>query len=299
MRAYARLSTPSGHSVALGPGDFIGRLSCAALYLDDGRISEAHAMVSLRGRDLKLLALRGHFAIDGQPRDEVVLREGLVIEPAPGLRLKVEEVCLPAQVLALEADGLARQLLTGTVSITTRPELRLWPRYRDDAEACIWDNGEQWRVRVGDGPARELAPGQVVTVGGVDLRAVAVELATAGGTLTRADGTMRPPLHVIAKFDTVHIHARGKLAVTLDGIAARIVSELAALAGPAAWDVLAGEIWRGDDDRTQLRGRWDVALTRLRRKLREAGVRPDLVRTGGTGQVELLLYPEDRLDNET
>lgn len=298
MRAYARLSTPAGQSVALGPGDFIGRLSCAALYLDDGRISEAHAMVSLRGRELKLLALRGHFAIDGQPRDEVVLRVGLVIEPAPGLRLVVEEVCLPAQVLALEGDGVPRQLLTGTVSITTRPELRLWPRYRDDAEAQVWDNGEQWRVRIGDGPARELVAGERLVVGGRELRVVAVALDQAGGTPTRADGTMRPPLHVIARFDTVHIHAQGRLAVTLDGISARIVSELAALHGPVAWEVLAGEIWRGDDDRAQLRGRWDVALTRLRRKLREARVRPDLVRTGGTGQVELLLYPGDRLESE-
>ncbi len=298
MRAYARLSTPAGQSVALGPGDFIGRLACAALWLDDARVSEAHAMVSLRGRELKLLALRGHFAIDGQPRDEVVLREGLVIEPAQGLRLVVEEVCLPAHVLALEGDGLPRQVLTGTVSITTRPELRLWPRYRDDAEAHVWDTGEQWRVRVGDEPAHELAPGQAIVVGGRTLRAVAVELAQAGGSPTRLDGTMRPPLHVIARFDTVHIHAQGRLAVSLDGISARIVSELAALAGPVSWDVLAGEIWRGDGDRGALRGRWDVALTRLRRKLREARVRPDLVRTGGTGQVELLLYPEDRLDSE-
>jgi hypothetical protein len=298
VRAYVRLSIPGGSSVALGPGDFLGRLACAALPLDDGRISEAHAMVSLRGRELKLLALRGHFAIDGQPRDEVVLRPGLVIEPAPGLRLVVEEVRLPDQVLALEGDGLPRQLLTGTVSITTTPELRLWPRYRDDAFAHIWDNGEEWRIRIGDDPARGLAPGDELNLGGRTLRAVAVDLENAGGSPTRLDGT-RPALHLIAHYDTVHIHVAGRLAVTLDGLAARIVSELAALGGPVAWEVLAGELWRGDDDRGQLRGRWDVALTRLRRKLRDARVRPDLVRTGGTGQVELLLYPGDRLDNQT
>lgn len=298
VRAYARLTLPGGDTVALGPGDFIGRLSCAALSLDDARISEAHALISLRGRELKLLGLRGSFAVDGQPCDQVVLRAGQVIEPAPGLRLIVDEVRLPAEVLALEGDGLPRQLLTGTVSITTRPELRLWPRYRDDAEAHVWDNGEQWRVRVGDGRARELVPGQRLVVGGRELRAVAVALADAGGPPTRLDGGLRPPLHVIARFDTVHVHVQGRLAVTLDGIAARIVSELAELGGPVAWDVLAGEIWKGDDDRGQLRGRWDVALTRLRRKLREARVRPDLVRTAGTGQVELLLYPEDTLDKE-
>ena len=39
----------------------------AALHLDDPRVSEAHAMVSIRGSELKLLALRGRFQIDGLP----------------------------------------------------------------------------------------------------------------------------------------------------------------------------------------------------------------------------------------
>ena len=297
MRAYARLSV-GGASYALGPGDFIGRLAIAALPLDDGRVSEAHAMVSLRGRELKLLALRGQLAVDGQVVEQVVLRAGQAIEPAPGLVLRVDEVRLPDEVLALEGDELPRQILTGTVSITTRPTIRLWPRYRDDAEAYVWDNGESWRARVGDGAARELAPGRELKVGGKVLRAVAVALDDAGGAPTRLDGALRPPLHVIARYDTVHIHVEGRPALALDGIAARIVSELAELGGPVAWEVLAGEIWRGDDDRLQLRSRWDVALTRLRRKLREARIRTDLIRAGGTGQVELFLYPSDRLDRE-
>lgn len=297
MRAFARLSIAGGGSYALGPGDVIGRLASAAMPLDDGRISEAHAMVSLRGRELKLLALRGQFAADGVLCEQVVLRPGLVIEPAPGLALVVDEVRLPEAVLALEGEGLPRQILTGTVSITTRPELRLWPRYRDDAEAHVWDNGERWRVRVGDGPARELGPGCELQVGGKRLRAVAVELGDAGGPPTRLDG-LRPALHLIARYDTVHIHVEGRPAVTLDGISARIVSELAELGGPASWDVLAGEVWRGDDDRLSLRSRWDVALARLRRKLRDGRIRPDLIRASGTGQVELLLYPGDRVERE-
>ena len=38
------------------------------LHVDDARVSEAHALVSLRGRELQLLALRGRFAVDSTPR---------------------------------------------------------------------------------------------------------------------------------------------------------------------------------------------------------------------------------------
>ena len=296
MRAFVRLRLPDGSVATLGPGDIMGRLASAALCLDDGRMSEAHAMVSLRGRELKLLGLRGVFAVEGQPVQEVVLREGLVIEPARGLHLVVCEVMLPESVLALEGDGLARHVLTGTVSLTARPELALWPRYRADADAVVWDNGETWRVSVGSSEARDLLPGDRFTLGAREVRAVTVALDHAAKPVTRLDGAVHAPLHIVARFDTVHIHKGGQLAVTLDGQQARIITELAALGGPAGWEVVAGEIWRDPEDRAQLRGRWDVSLARLRRRLREARVRPDLVRAGGTGQVELFLYGDDRVE---
>ena len=119
-----------------------------------------------------------------------------------------------------------------------------------------------------------------------------------GQTPTRLDGALHPPLRIVARFDTVHIHVEGRPVVTFDGLHARILSELVAVGGPASWDVIAGEVWKEDaDDRLQLRRRWDVSLARLRRKLREARVRPDLVRAGGTGQVELLLYEHDSVED--
>ena len=58
MRPTVSLQLPDGSIHELGHGDLIGRLWTAALHLDDGRISEAHAMISLRGSELHLLALR-------------------------------------------------------------------------------------------------------------------------------------------------------------------------------------------------------------------------------------------------
>lgn len=285
-----------GQSVVLGPGDLIGRLASAALFLDDGSISEAHAMVSLRGRELKLLGLRGLFAVGGQPTDEVVLQPGMVIEPARGLRLWVEDVVLPETLLAIEGDGLPRQVLTGTSSIVCRPRLTLVPRYHGDARANIWDNGEQWRIRVGDGPVEAMRPGAEWLIDGQRLRAVAVAVEQAAQVATRLDGAVPSALRIVTRFQTAHIYATGQPVVALDGIPARILSELVAFAGPVSWEVIAGEIWKEDPDRGSLRRRWDVSLARLRRKLREGHVRPDLVRAGGTGQVELLLYSGDRVE---
>ena len=49
MRPAVHLRLPDGRTAVLGHGDLIGRLESAALPLADPRISEAHAMVSLRG----------------------------------------------------------------------------------------------------------------------------------------------------------------------------------------------------------------------------------------------------------
>ena len=61
--ATVYLLTPDGEEHALIPGDLIGRMHTAALHLDDGRVSEAHAMVSLRDGSLRLLSLRGGFSV--------------------------------------------------------------------------------------------------------------------------------------------------------------------------------------------------------------------------------------------
>jgi hypothetical protein len=61
--------------------------------------------------------------------------------------------------------------------------------------------------------------------------------------------------------------------------------------------VVAQEIWRNLDNRGLLRKRWDKALNTLRRKFRDAHVRPNLIRTSG-GVCELLLLPGDTLEVE-
>jgi len=76
MRIAARFRLPSGEEVELEPGDIVGRMPRCDLRIEDPRISEAHALVSLRGPTLKLLVLRGRISVGGKTVTEVALSAG-------------------------------------------------------------------------------------------------------------------------------------------------------------------------------------------------------------------------------
>ena len=75
--------------VTLVPGDLVGRIWSAALRLDDPGVSEAHALVSLRGEELWLLGLRGRFLVEGQPRTEVAMAPGMRVRLSPLTELRL------------------------------------------------------------------------------------------------------------------------------------------------------------------------------------------------------------------
>ena len=300
MRVFTRFRLPNGSTCDLGHGDLIGRLPSAALHIDDARISEAHALVSLRGQDLKLLALRGRFAIDQKPLSEVVLQPGLCILIARDLELFVETVSLPKVVLGIRGEGLPQQMLSGTCSISITPRPTLIPRYTGNAQAWIWSVGAAWRLRVGQGEAKPLHIGDTFEVDGVGFEVVAVSLEQAGQVQTEALGAVGATIRLIANYDTVHIHREGEPAFAVTGISARIISELVACGAPVSWKAVAKEIWRNtEEDDHQLRRKWDISLSRLRSKLKEARIRPNLVRSDRSGNVEIFLAEGDQVEDRT
>jgi len=124
--------------------------------------------------------------------------------------------------------------------------------------------------------------------------ATLMSLAAAGGATTLGPALDVEPLIIEARYDVVQIRRGAALTVTLSGKIARLVSELVMLGGTAPWEVVAREIW-ADTDRESLRKKFDVVMVRLRHKLREGRVRPDLVRSLGTGVVELVVHASDRV----
>lgn len=292
MRAIAVLRAPNGAQFELEHGDLIGRLGRAAMWIDDPRVSEVHAMVSLRGSALKLLGLRGRIVVDGQVVSEVELAIGTRVELAPGVVVTVEDVFLPDEILGIEGDGLARQPLHGVMSLFARPRPRIEPGYATSADVIVWGEDGRWRARI-DGVARPLASGDTFEVHGQRFVVVSIPLVEASSATT-VGGQL--PVHIVAHYDTAKVH-QGQALAFVAGVPGRILCELVALAGPAGWDVLAAEIW-GNADREQLRTRFDMGLSRLRKRLKVAGIRPDLVMSSGTGQVELVLRSGDTVDDK-
>lgn len=297
MLPAVRLRMPDGQIVGAAPGAVIGRSYTADLRIDDGRVSEVHAYVSLRASQLVLLALRGRIRCEHRDTPRLELAVGQRIELAPDVALDVVALELPAEVLGLEADGVARQVLFGVTSLMTRPTPHLVSGYVADAGALVWSDGLAWRARPAGQRVRPLRAGDVLTVDGVAFRAVAMTGAGAAvvETVPRVGGDR---LRVVSLFDSVQVWRDGAATpCLLTGRPARLVAELLALGGPVRWEALAQELWSDDADAATLRHRLDITLLKTRRLLVAAGVRRDLVTSHRNGWLELLLYPGDVADD--
>lgn len=294
--------------VAVHPGSLVGRLSTAAIHLLDPRVSEVHALVSLRGNRLKLLALRGRLKVGQDVVDSVLLEQGVRITLADGILLFVEDAFVPPFTLMLcGAEQGPVELVAATYSLVAgageAPSYRLVPEYVVGAHAHLWVSAESlWIGRMGVEPER-LAIGRTYMINGCPLQVVSLPLSGTTDTLTSDSATHRGSgdgtLVVTARYTSVHIfHATGN--VVLSGRPANLVSELVRFAGkPVPWEVVAREVWGTITDRMQLRQNLDRTLQRLRDRLREANLREDLVRPDGTGNIELVLHPRDRIVDET
>lgn len=298
MLPFARIKAGENPAVDLRPGDIIGRSERAALWLSEPHISEAHALVSLRSGTLKLLALRGRFSVEKKPQSSVTLHPGQRIVLASRTPLLVMDVVLPSEVIALEDDDGHRHVIDSVSSLCVgAPDAGMVSGFVPEADAVFWTTGTRAFARVGDGPSRELVIGDTLTIAHAHYRVVSAPWTGVSLAPTQEGTEVGAPLHLILNFDTVHIIA-GANRVTLDGIASRIVCELAASGVPMSWQEVAAEVWGRDVmNEPWLRQRWDSSLARIRRRLREARLRTSLIHSTRVGHVELLLTPGDTVED--
>ena len=280
------LRTPDEQAHRLHPGGIVGRLSNAALRLDDPRVSEAHALLSLRGRSLKLLALRGALGLRGKWLGEVELREGQQVLLAEDLSLEVLEVVLPEAVLALETpDGDRVELDRPELSLTLDP-LQVQPGAQPDAAAWAWCSGETWWLQERGTRPVELVEGGSVKLGAAVLRIVSLPLPSLGTPPTSGPGKLWPPMHIAIWPEHSEITVEGRAhPVKLTRNAHAILRETALLTaggGSAHWLAVAERIWRFNANEDN----WYTNLARLRDRLRQARLPQDLVRCVD-GQVQI------------
>jgi len=281
--AWVRVESADS-SVDLYPGCIVGRSWRCDLVVNDPRVSEVHAVVSLRGGTLSLRRLGGGIWVRGMPVEAAILRRGQKIALADGLELHVDDLVLPEKIPAIQIDGQApvplaapRVWIDG--SVHSRPV---------QGATEVWAVDEDWFA--GDPPQPLLGP---IEIDRRRLEVVYVDRQRAEVPSTRARG-LYEPLHIVARYDTVQLRQGQQPVLVLSGIPARLVSELADLRAPVGWKVVAAELWPDLAD-ARRRRRWDKALASLRGKLREARIRPDLVRSTG-GQVSLVTLENDTLD---
>ena len=297
-RPFVRLTLSDGTSARVHPGQLIGRARTAALRIDDPRISEALAMVSLRGRALYLIALRGMLRGRSGPVTEVRLVRGARLELAPGLRVTVDEIVLPERMLAISGLGPAPQELVDSVHhICLKPQPLLGDGFLPDADVVIWSTADGWKFRLQGGLAEELVEGTRIVLGDRTLEVVGIDLDEIAVDPTRQGGGSRAPLRLVLRQETVHLQIGERPVVRISGISARIICEVARFDAPTPWDWVAREVW-GDLDRETLRVRWDRNLRTARARIRQAGLPGDLVRADGHGNIELVLREGDQVIDE-
>ncbi len=285
--------------------------------IDDPRISEAHALVSLRGTELKFLALRGRLSVDGKPRTEVTLTPGLRIVLAGFFGLTVHDVAMPDQILGITAVYDPTQVVGahGVIAIVPSSEVPLRSGYDPAAAAHVWTRADASVLRrATSDPASPpgksdfasapvdtgLTPGDIFDVDGRRYLFGFVPRIAFDARPTDDRGRFESRLKLVLQFDTVHIHGTNGRSAVLDGIGARLLCELYEIGAPISWREVARLLWPSEIlDSPSMRQRWDQLMTRVRMRLREAGIRSDLVRPTQRGLVELQLGPDDEVDDQT
>lgn len=291
------LLLPGGERQTIGPGALIGRSFAADLRLDDGRISEAHAFLSLRGGQFVLFALRGRLRVDGRDVARIELREGQMLELARDFTLEVERVVPPRRALAASGPGLERQILVEVTSLILEPVPHLEPGHQPRAAVVLFSDGLEWRAQLATGEVRSVTSGQLLDIQGFELTFADQWLADAQMEET-APLVPSGALRLVSYFDSVHLlDEAGELQGIITGKPAQLLAELLAYGGPVEWRALAHALWgKGEPDQV-LRNRLDVTLAKLRRMFRAIGLRRDLVLAHKNGLLELVLYPGDKTED--
>lgn len=299
-----RFGLPDGSEVTLGPGALIGRLPTATLCWPDPSLSEARALVSVRGGELALLGLRGPLRSERHGRlQDVPLTEGDRITLSDLLWLQVRGLGLPERVPCLRCPDPVPLLLSVAALVADGGgRLHLVAGSRDDALARVWSGGATWFLQAPGASAIALEVGMEVSVGGRTLTVDTVLLRSIAGERTRLPAWAHPALTVTIGPDQTSVRAEDGRTVLFDGKAAVLLHFLNDIGGPVPWERFSRRLWRKNlqdpYERRQAQDSLIKLLDRMRGELASQGFRTDLVRSDGRGNYQLHVEPDDVVEVE-
>lgn len=295
---FVQLRLADGRQVHVSPPAIIGRMATADLCIPDPRLSEAHALISHRGSDLRILSLRGRISLGPRVVEELTLAAGQDLLLADEVLLRIERVVLPQRAISIHGvTGESTIVGGGVYSLLPADRgLMLHTGYRPGACAYLLCDCFSVSLVVGDTPAEELQIPSTFLVDSHRLSLISLPLITENQTLGPPSSVPaeRLPVRITSRGDTVRLEAPSRAPLVLGGLAARILAEVIAMGGgPVHWKVVADEIWPGEDNVLHLTDKWQKAVQRLRSKLISGGLRENLVYRDRSGLIELLLLDGD------
>lgn len=263
-----QFTLPNRQPCWLSPGAIIGRLATAELQLTDPRVSEAHALVSLRGGRVVLLALRRGFRVGGHDKSSAELVPGLKIELASNLWLEVAKVELPREVLRVDGLPAGSLVLSAQVySLLVRQgRLEAEPTFVGDAAAHLWSAGGEWFWKHGEQPAVEVHDGSGVDVEGNALTFVASSVDTL--FVAQTEQAASSSVHLLLYKNYLVLEYTGRR-VRFGGRLGEVLRMMHQYDRPVDWTELARRIWPDAEPKAR-RQSWDRATYRIRKMLREA-----------------------------
>ncbi|MEO0603222.1 MAG: hypothetical protein AAF211_17415 [Myxococcota bacterium] len=289
---WVLVEAEDGAEFHLVAGDLLGRSPRSAVPLQDPRVSEAHALVSLRTDGFVLLALRGAVWTGERWGSEVALERGRHVKLAEGVTFRVKDVQLPHALLALL--GLTeepRVLNAPQWSLFAHP-LRAEPRFDSSADAWVWASDGLWWRRLEAEEAAPLDIGDRFTLGGRRIEAVGVQLDEGRVSATVTERGRYPALDITIGDELTTVRIAGR-EVRITGRPHDILRHTALLTRDREsvhWSEVAQRIWKANPTEHN----WYRNRTRLAATLREAGL-PHEIHEVLQGQVRLCLRDEDTL----
>ncbi len=302
---WVDLRLPDGRVLRVHPGAILGRLATSPARIDDPRLHEAHALLSHRGQKLWLIALMTRFKVDQRREHEVSLEEGMRVHLLDDFVVEVVALSVPRTLTVIElrrrdgSEGWSRlDALRHDAYYTVTPGDPPTLQTGELASALwhLWSNGVGWTLVSPSHPPALLVDGEIWEHADWQLRARRVDAPAAGTPRTLVEGRIFLPARLALREDAVELSPEGGAPFLVRGHGAFILRALLEARRKADsgaeeelvwvdWEPLASRHWRGTRRFEQLANLWYKALSRLRKRLEQAQLDPDLVRSDGDRRV--------------